>query len=206
MKSIQQLNGNQQGFALVLVLMVMAVLSLIGVTAIDTSVFELQIAGNDARNQQAFYEADGGTDVGTEVIEQNIACITGFTVNQNNGALLNNTIYVPSTSLNLWQNIAPLASPPDVLQDLVNPDFYYPYGYGPDDIRTNLRVGYDTKLTSGSAIQLAAGYEGKAHGLSQGGAHMLYNVRSRHLGTFNSESEVCLNWRHAIGQEGDCYY
>ena len=61
-------------------------------------------------------------------------------------------------------------------------------------------------LAAGGAIQMAAGYEGKGKGAPSGGAHILYDIYSEHLGRFNSKSMVLLQWRHVIGMEGSCLY
>jgi len=35
---------------------------------------------------------------------------------------------------------------------------------------------------------------------------MVYDITSRHIGLGNSESTVHQQWRHVVGQEGDCNY
>jgi len=56
--------NDQKGFALVVAMVMLLVLTLIGLSSIFSSVFETQIAGNDRLGQAAFYAAAGGAEVG----------------------------------------------------------------------------------------------------------------------------------------------
>jgi Tfp pilus assembly protein PilX len=51
---------NEQGFALVTALLVLVVLTLIGFSAMNTTTFELQIAGNEKNATDRFFAADSG--------------------------------------------------------------------------------------------------------------------------------------------------
>ena len=192
MKNLTSKLSNQTGAAIVLVLLILAAAIIIGVTAISTSNTELQIATQDARHKIAFYAADGGTDYGAELVEQNIACPGGFST----ATIGNLEVGNPS----LWMNAS--ATKPDD----TNRDFYFPSGYSAGEPHTNLTVGGVTTLAAGGAIQMAAGYEGKGKGAPSGGAHIVYDIFSEHLGRFNSKALVLLQWRHVIGQEGACLY
>ncbi|MBW1971091.1 MAG: hypothetical protein JRI82_16645, partial [Deltaproteobacteria bacterium] len=70
--------NTENGSITVLALIMLALLTLLGISATMTSSIEVQIAGNDDRYKKALYEADGGTEVGFEMLEQNIACPVGF--------------------------------------------------------------------------------------------------------------------------------
>jgi hypothetical protein len=192
MKNLTSKLSNQTGAAIVLVLLILATAIIIGVTAISTSNTDLQIATQDARHKIAFYAADGGTEYGAELVEQNIACPGGFS---------NSTIgNLEVGNASLWMN-ASATIPSDT-----NRDFYFPSGYSAGEPHTNLTVGGVTTLAAGGAIQMAAGYEGKGKGAPSGGAHIVYDIFSEHLGRFNSKALVRLQWRHVIGQEGACLY
>ena len=184
--------SNQSGAAIVLVVLILAAAVIIGVTAISTSTTELQIATQDARHKIAFYAADGGTEYGAELVEQNIACPGGFSVTTVGNVEVENAT--------LWMN-ASAARPSDT-----DRDFYFPSGYAAGEPHTNLSVGGVTELAAGGAIQMAAGYEGKGKGAPSGGAHIVYDIFAEHLGRFNSKALVRLQWRHVIGQEGACLY
>jgi Tfp pilus assembly protein PilX len=192
MKNLKSILSNQTGAAIVLVLLMVAVAIIIGVTAISTSNTELQIATQDVRHKTAFYAADGGTEYGAELVEQNIACPGGFSITTVGNIEVGNAT--------LWMN-ATATKPTDT-----NRDFYFPTGYSAGEPHTNLTVGGVTALAEGGAIQMAAGYEGKGKGAPSGGAHIVYDINAEHLGRFNSKSLVLLQWRHVIGQEGTCLY
>jgi len=53
---------NQSGVSLVVALMILLVLTLIGISAISTTTFETNIAGNERLYNRAFYTADAGVD------------------------------------------------------------------------------------------------------------------------------------------------
>jgi hypothetical protein len=219
---------NEEGFVLIFAMVIMLVLTLIGISANRNTTTELQIAGNDRTYKETFYIADGGTEVASEVLEQNLACITGFTSNP-----LDGLVQVEAGRLNFWRNswdywhdkvegddgaegstvdrnnrgdltideYYRLFYPSDSYRDM-----YFPTGYTAGAPHTNMVAEGVTKLTTGSAIQMAAGYEGKGRGLSAGGANLFYDIKSQHIGKNNSESVISIGYRHTIGQEGDCFY
>jgi len=53
---------NQNGVSLVIALLILLVLTLIGISAISTTTFETNIAGNERLYNRAFYTADAGVD------------------------------------------------------------------------------------------------------------------------------------------------
>lgn len=53
---------NQKGVSLVIALMILLVLTLIGISAISTTTFETNIAGNERLYNRAFYTSDAGVD------------------------------------------------------------------------------------------------------------------------------------------------
>jgi len=54
--------GNQQGASFIIALLILLVLTLIGINAINTSVFETNIAGNERLYNNAFFVGDAGID------------------------------------------------------------------------------------------------------------------------------------------------
>lgn len=197
----------EEGFVLIAALLIMLVLTIIGIAANRNTSTELGIAGNDRTHKETFYEADGGTELASEVVEQNIACLQFGADGAGQGRTLDGSvdaydIYVDNDSLGFWRNFSttPTAIPSETLRD-----FYYPV-YDADDPHTNFKAAGSTKLTTGSAIQMAAGYEGRGKGIGVGGATLVYDINAQHLGQNNSQSIICIQYRHTIGQEGDCYY
>lgn len=198
MKKCMQNCRNEEGFVLILALMIMLVLTILGIAANRNTSTELMIAGNDSLQKQTFYQADGGTEIGAEVLEQNIFCVSGFSAAK---MPIEGVIQVESSSMNFWQNISMPPFPSDGTRD-----FYYPANYVGSEPHTNLTAGGQTQLTAGAALQMAAGYEGKGKGIGSGGASLLYEIYAQRLNVRNAETLIHVQWRHVIGMEDDCNY
>jgi hypothetical protein len=199
MKKKQFLN-KEDGSITVLALILLVLLTLLGIAVTTTSSIEVQIAGNDDRHKKALYEADGGTEVGFEMLEQNIACPNGFnTYNDGAGYLdINSDVRVFTKAFWLIEN-PPTSDYPSTSERDIRI-------YEDTEPHTNLSIYGSTQLSTGSAIQMVAGYEGKGKGAGSGGAYIIYKVYSKHEGRDNSRSMVISQWRHMIGQEGACNY
>ena len=213
---------DESGFILIAVLVTLILLVVIGFSATTTTTVEVQIAGNDKVNKKAFYGADGGTELGARVVEENVSCPNGFTATGTDpyGRAIINNIAVPAASLSFWQQqVAADPNDPSAGDDDGSRDLYYPSDYtanNPDSYaataaqdwapHTNITIGGTTKYLTGSAIQMVAGYEGKGKGAAAGGGYINYDIIAQRHGQNNSRSEVQIVWRHVIGLEGDCNY
>jgi len=193
--------NNPNGGVTIAALLILAVLTIIGISSISTSNIEVQIATNDKVHKMAFYAADGGTELGTELLELNIACASGFEKDN-----LPITDVITVVDRDFWMqadkpkdgsdNVIPF--PSDTERDvLIN---------NAAGTNTNLSIFGVTALGIGGAIEMAAGYEGKGKGAAGGGVSLLYQIFSQHLGLADSESVVAIEWRHNIGSEGTCKY
>lgn len=184
----------QNGSAMVIALIIMALLTIIGHLATRSTTLELQTATNDLRHKEAFYTADGTTELAAELLEQNVACSRGFYEDAQRGGLIDVLV------IDFWKNdLDPNRVPSDADRDIRIP-------LGNDDTQphTNIVVGGVTGFGTGSALQIAAGYEGKGKSISGGGAFMLFDQSVQHRGNFNAEACVKTQWRHIIGEEGIC--
>ena len=193
--------NNSNGGVTIAALLILAVLTIIGISSISTSNIEVQIATNDKVHKMAFYAADGGTELGTELLELNIACASGFEKDN-----LPITDVITVVDRDFWMqadkpkdgsdNVIPF--PSDTERDvLIN---------NAAGTNTNLSIFGATALGIGGAIEMAAGYEGKGKGAAGGGVSLLYQIFSQHLGLADSESVVAIEWRHNIGSEGTCMH
>ncbi len=201
--------NNQKGSIINLALMMLLLLSLIAISMSKISTTDVKIAGNERLHGTAFYQADGGTQIGAEILEQNINCSAqGFL--KDAGETYRDIDDVRVVDLNFWKNSqADLAvlqgtnSSPVAAAD-ANRSFYYPKdGSTP---QTNVLAGGDTKCKAGNAIQMVAGYEGKGFAAAAGGSYIDYDLYSQHLGARNSEVIININWNHIIGLEDECIY
>lgn len=206
--------GNENGSALIFAILILAVLTIIGISSNKTSTVEVKIASNDKVYKQSFYEADGGTEFGRELLEQNIACATGFP---------NDDFYIGAAAPFLKVNgqafyLNTVEPDQDYPAEGNAPnletrwDFYYPDNDDTDNTEnfnlphTKIKTFGNTELSSGNALQMVAGYEGKGKSAAGGGAKIIYDLYSRHVGNQNSRVTIMINYRHVIGQEGNCSY
>ena len=190
--------NNSDGAVTIAALLILAVLTIIGISSITTSNVEVQIATNDKVHKMAFYAADGGSELGTELLELNIACASGFA---NDNLVINNITVVDK---DFWMQ-GDIDKPTDISDYSSNTDrdVQIDADSGP---HTNLSIYGETAFGVGGAIEMAAGYEGKGKGAAGGGVSLLYEIYSQHLGLANSKSMVAIQWRHNIGSEGTCMY
>jgi len=190
--------NNSDGWVTIAALLILSVLTIIGISSISTSNIEVQIATNDKVHKMAFYAADGGSELGTELLELNIACASGFA----NDNLVINNVTVADKDFWMQGNIDKPADISDYSSD-TDRDVQIDADSGP---HTNLSIYGETAFGVGGAIEMAAGYEGKGKGAAGGGVSLLYEIYSQHLGLANSKSMVAIQWRHNIGSEGTCMY
>lgn len=64
---------NEKGIALVIALIMLIVLTLIGISSINSSIFETKLSGNERVGSSAFYAAEGGVYVGISRIPDTTA-------------------------------------------------------------------------------------------------------------------------------------
>jgi Tfp pilus assembly protein PilX len=172
----------ESGSALILAILVLAILTILGISAVNTSTLEVQIATADMLHKEAFFAADGGTEAGIELLER---CIDekGFT----NGATVDGNMLVVTGSLYLNGDIGN-ANPDGTNQDARFPPTGTPL--------TRLRIGGDAALAEGSSANMISGYEGAGRGSAAGGSWITYDIRSRYEGRRQNESVVNMGWRH----------
>jgi Tfp pilus assembly protein PilX len=60
--------SNEKGSVIVVAMIVLALLTLIGISAVTTSTTEVTIATNDQLNKMVFYTADAGIEVGRQML------------------------------------------------------------------------------------------------------------------------------------------
>jgi Tfp pilus assembly protein PilX len=188
--------GSQTGSTLMIVLLVLASVTSLGVMAIMTGDTEQDVAANDKFHKMAFNSADSACEMTSELIEQNIEERGFSTGTWGNGkvGIKKSNFYMneesfddPGTSdidESLWNR------PTETSQDIEIPDI----GNGVAYVNTYA----NTALSTGSAIEIAAGYEGTAKGLAGGGGQMVFEIRSLADGPVDSQARVWLRWRHLM--------
>jgi hypothetical protein len=209
------IRNNEQGFVLIVALLVMVVLTIIGIAATRNTSLELMISGNDKVHKRTLYQAEAGAVLSTEVLEQNINCLTGFTKTSTDPdfADIEGSIRTWSRTshnrnkLAFYLDPAPWTTSNCNITDPTGPNISYPIS----NINTSVElsevfVGGGTELLPGGSLQMAAGYERKGKSAAGGGTARLYDIVSRHGGLNNSESTIIFGWRHLVGEESGCKY
>lgn len=211
------------GFVLVVAMVLLLLLSVLGVTITRTARTDLQIAGNDRRMKHAFYKADGGTEAGIELLEENFSCPTGFNTpagfdsGDANSFFQLGGIDVFDANFARDANETELAKYPSTLGNPsandVPTDSYRTLRI-PDDpsvrndseYHTNIAMYGSTGFARGSAIQMSAGYHGMGYSAAAGGGTKSMDVLAQYEGSANSVSKIFLEYVHLIGTEGTCKY
>ena len=186
MLKIESIRQNEHGSVMVVTMLILLLLTIIGVSAIDTTTTEVLIATNEQLHKIAFYAADGGSEAGTVLLEDNVAerdWVDGDEIGSIK--VLNGAFY--------QNGLAEDGNPSDT-----NRDAFFPSGYMGAETHTNLKFRGAAQLAEGSATQLAAGYEGKGKGAASGGVWLIYEVRAQHVGVRNSRATIHTRWRHVM--------
>ena len=178
------LNG-ENGSIILLALIMLALLTVIGLSSSHTSIMESRIATNEQLYNIAFYKADGGAETGMVLIEDGIE-FRGWHDDVTYGeAKISNGDFILNTENNTLNPV-----PTDT-----NRDVYIPENYMIGEAHTNIKVLNNVTLSTGSAAMIASGYEGKGKG---GGAWLMYDVRSQHIGARKTKARIYLLWRHVF--------
>jgi hypothetical protein len=192
---------NEQGSILVVVLLILALITIMGISGTTTTEIELQIARNDRFYKTAFYNADSGVHVTPKLIS---ACV-------NDGEPVTN----PSGITYLDANGEPDPSD-DTLDDIFFNEimgFEEILGRDPhdeaDDILFTLgghNIQIDIERTgqeslAGGGVEFGSGAEGVGVG-STGGVALLYTMDSVGAGPNASQSNIEAVYRLVPGVAG----
>ncbi len=192
----------EKGSALIITILVVGLLAVIAISMTQTTKTETRITRNDRLYKSAFFQADGGVELGIMLVEANIDQ-RGFTCPES-GTCTYENVGIALTSGRFYQNTALDSS---TRPSSSNRDAYYPVpatGQNPCPQSgnclptTSLNFGGTTSLSTGGAIQMIAGYEGKGKSAAGAGAWVTYNIRSRNQGQDSSESTIDGRWRHVL--------
>lgn len=210
--------NSQKGYVLIVTMMVLVILSLIGISATNTSFLELLISGNDRNHKETFYQADGTTEMSERILFENAVCqivnSAGFSSNLiGDNMVVENTTFSENLVDRATFDGAPIISPaPSTFgnRDLV----IYPNGTINGAIptiqgggsmgatndannpeRTNIIVQGNTRSTQGFGQAFVSGYDGLAVGAAGGGTERRYKIATSHVGKSRSLSTINVRWR-----------
>lgn len=165
--------STETGSVLVISLIVLAILGALGVASLDVADINIFISANDRDAKEAFFHADSGTNIGHEYLEDVLES-------------RNSTFY--NSNASAWQTQSP-----QQFNATEYPVSFFLYNTQGTYIRSGI---LDRGAMEGSALQMAAGYEGIAKSAAHGGSYTTILIRSHRQGLRNSMAEVDIAWRH----------
>jgi hypothetical protein len=218
---LQIIINNNRGSVINVALLILILIFLVGIGLSKISTTDVKIAGNMKTAATTFYEADAGLDAASELAELNVVCPKGFgdtpTTGTDGDGLptgwenIEGTFMVTDNWFWLRETADEPAGNPDpdsegaLDEDIVA---YYPADYQgdqePDRPHTNISIGSRTRYARGSAIQMAAGYEGLGKGAAGGGGSIVFDIYATSYGERNSESHHYIQWVHLIKAGAIC--
>lgn len=184
--------NQERGIALIIALMLLAVMSLLGASALLTTDVETKIAGNTKIGRTAFYAADGIGQATAGIIED---CITD--VGWGNDHSYNG-------SANVTVKDGDFAFESRDLDDDADGDLTNDRITAPDlEFTGNMAGTADvdkgaTVPVAGSSTVASAGYEGAGKGAAGGGLKTVYHIRTRGLFGSRAMSLLFMTYDHYI--------
>ena len=169
---------DQSGSALVVAMIVLAILGALALASLDVADLNIFISANDRDAKESFFHADSGINVGHEFLEESIDTV-------------NSTFYGNNATEWNSQSVSQFDPLEAAFLNSTLP-LYVAEAQG-----TYVRSGIlERGIMEGSAMQIAAGYEGAGKSAASGGTFTIFQIRSHRYGQRNSQSEVDLGWRH----------
>ena len=176
----------QSGSALLFAILMLALLTVIGLSAASNTSLELMIAGNEKAHKLAFYFADGANEVSKELIEQGIE-ERGWR-EQSGDEITIGKVRLTDKQFYLAEDLNA------TLADAAHRDATVDFGSG----ETALVFGGNTQLSTGGAVQMVSGYEGKGKAAAAGGAWVIYDIRAQHVSANKTKARIASQWRHLL--------
>ena len=167
MKDRATLHTNEEGFVIIFVLMILVVVSIIGISATDTSVTEQQIVRNERLYKDLFFDADGGPYA--------VAKYVSRTVDEKKAQDA-----VGDFNFFLYDKDGTTVTDNDIFRNLMgfDPDTYTDaeWELGRGETYVDLSRG-ETTHAAGTATEFSSGAEGIGTG-SKGGVEIIYYLTS----------------------------
>ena len=184
--------GDQRGMALISALLLLLVVALMSVgVSMDTSM-DVRIAAYQRFKVRSFGFAESGIMAATDILEDNIHEAGSW------DASTDDIIY-PNLSSNYDDGDG------GTVKIKQGQGSFYMNANADEDIALEMtgdikaEVTFQrlvTKLATGGAIQMAAGYAGLGKGAGAGGANLIYNVMATGSDSDRSQTDLALHFRH----------
>lgn len=225
---VKKIHADEQGFVLVITMMILVILTIIGMAALDSSTFEVKIASNDRWSKVAFNLADGSVYSSSKLITEAIraaadpshgtVAFTGFNIEKDDDS----TVAAPHAADDFYKVVmgyvetkperqkvgdAPFSGanfddPATNSGAVFVPDFVItPSGSGPEMVAVTI-TGRKATMIAGGGAEFGAGAAGAGAGAGGGGAAVVFDVDMDGFAGNNSRSSISARYRMVLGTSG----
>lgn len=213
--------SDERGFILIVTMLVLVVLTVLCISALDNSNFELQIADNDRQNRVAFNLADGAVYASGKLISETVVDTQDVDYTANNLFYVNifdprDGDYSPAIGMAdaAAADIDKIANGVDLFHSRVlgftplrdvaadGPyDFMLRSASGTGDVfgRIDQRV---TENMPGGGIEFASGAAGAGVGAAGGGVAITFDIDIDSFTARNARSQLAVRYRKVLGTAG----
>lgn len=180
---------NEQGFVLVMAMISLLVLVVVGISVMNTTSVEVEIAGNEKFHKMAFYNADSGVYMSPKIISRAIEAAADPVEPSVTLYGAGTVVSAGNAFFNEIMGFAASDAADDLEYTLVDQQV------GVDVVR------FSTEILAGGGAEFAAGSAGVGAG-STGGIAINYNITSTGSAPGNSTSTVSARYRKVPGTAG----
>lgn len=199
-------SSDEQGFILIVTMLVLVVLTVLCIGAIDNSTFEMMISSNDRQSRVAFNMADSGAYASGKLISETIVrtddpdyLLNGLTFINIPQPSCSNGAASPNAADDFHSRVLGMTAPRNVA--LSGPyDFWLQVPAGQGDIYGRIANRTSSTIAGGGA-EFASGAAGVGTG-SAGGVAVTFDIDIDSCTTGNARSEVEVRYRKVLGAAG----
>lgn len=194
MKTMNMHIQNESGsVTIIAAVLILVIVTLVGLSAMDTTTVELQIAGNDQRSRIAFYNADSGVYGTPKIISRIVDTSDPVGLSGETGSIAAGATWDASTDQDIFFNQVMGYDPHDPAPDVV---------LGQGGFSTQVDVErVRSRILAGGGAEFASGSEGIGVGAS-GGVAVYYGLDSWGQSTRRAASNVIADYRKVVGVPG----
>lgn len=205
-KNIRAQRSDEQGFILIVTMLVLVVLTVLCIGAMDNSSFEMMIAGNDRQSRVAFNLADSGAYASGKLISETIVRTDDPDYIANGLTFINipqpsctNGAASPNPADAFHSRVLGLTAPRNTA--LNGPyDFWLQVPNGQGDVYGRI-ASRSAQTIAGGGAEFASGAAGVGTG-SAGGVAVTFDIDIDSCAPRNSRSEVEVRYRKVLGAAG----
>jgi type IV pilus assembly PilX-like protein len=194
MKTMNANKHDESGsITIIAAIMVLLIVTLVGISAMNTTTVELQIAGNDQRSRIAFYNADSGVYGIPKIISRTVDTSEPVGVAGETDSIAAGVTWNAATDQDIF------------FDQVMGFDTYDPtpdVAMGQGGFSTEVDVErVRSRVLSGGGAEFASGTEGVGVGTT-GGVAVFYELDSRGQSTRGAVSNVIADYRKVVGVPG----